>query len=311
VVFVRFALMVTTLLIVTIAVRLGDAQSRADPRDIGAIAGTTPGPARVVVIGDFGYEEGRGPQRQVLDAIRARHQRQPYHFGITVGDNFYPSGVDTRAELDRRWAAAGYPSLGVPFYATLGNHDYRAQPEEQIRNDGSTWRMPYRYYTFQAGSARFLALDTDEGTTGRKNPFRLFGLIRRPWSEAQLAWVRDTLTAQSAARWTIVYGHHPIFSDGHHGDTARLRTRGGLLDVLRQHRVDLQHHAPEGAAAGGHFLVAGGGGREARAIDRKRAVFVASAYGFAELDVDESRLAFRIMAADGRVLHEPTALTKP
>src|SRR6266705_140231 len=59
---------------------------------------------------------------------------------------------------------------------------------------------PSPYYTFSAGPAQFFALDTNEV------------------SEAQLLWL-DAELKKSSAKWKLVYGHHPIYSDGRHGDS--------------------------------------------------------------------------------------------
>ncbi len=297
-------------------------QPAGDQRDIGALAGLSSSPIRVVVIGDFGEETSRPREgaKAVFDAIRSRHQRvgEAYDFGITVGDNFYPSGVRSRQELDERWKASGYASLNIRFYATLGNHDYRGNADAQVVSNGSTWNLPFPYYTFAAGQARFFALDTDEDTSETMNPFLLFGLIKRSWSKAQRDWVASALTTHAAATWKIVYGHHPVYSDGGHGNTGRLRKEGGLLDIMRERKVDLyiaghdhdlQYHAPEGDK-GIQFIVAGGSGRELRPITKKDAIFAASAFGFAELVIDAKTLTFRILGRDGKPLHEPKPLEK-
>jgi hypothetical protein len=292
-------------------------------RDAGTIPGPASGPLRVVVIGDFGEQSDHPLEgaRAVAAAVLARHNRQglAYHFGITVGDNFYPRGVRSETELKQRWEATGYPKLNLPFYATLGNHDYAGNEGAQI-GSLDMWRMPSTYYTFAAGHARFFALDTDEGTTGRWNPFFLFGLIPRSWSSTQRDWLAGALRAHANATWKIVYGHHPIYSDGRHGNTSRLLKRGGLLDTMREARVDLfvaghdhdlQYHAPGPDDGSMHFIVAGGGGRELRAIELKHAAFVKSAFGFAELEITERTLTLRILDSAGQVLHEPEPLSKP
>jgi hypothetical protein len=63
------------------------------------------------------------------------------------------------------WWSDLYDPLRIPFYATLGNHDW-GQPnspaaEIVFSQRSPSWRMPAAYYTFTAGDAHFFALDTD------------------------------------------------------------------------------------------------------------------------------------------------------
>ena len=54
----------------------------------------------------------------------------------------------------------------------------------------------------------------------------------------QFAWLADELAgARRRAPWLFVLGHHPVFSDGSHGDTRSLVDH--LDPLLRRHRVDL------------------------------------------------------------------------
>lgn len=270
-------------------------------RDLGSVADPGHTALRVVAIGDFGYRgEGSG-QEAVAASIRRLHGELPFHLGLTLGDNFYPDGVTS--VKDPHWSGIwepGYGPMRIPFFASLGNHDYHGKVQAQIDYSGlsSTWRMPHRYYTFSAGPAQFFALDTDEGTAGRL-------LFAKPWSDAQARWLDAALT-RSQAPWKIVYGHHPIYSDGHHGDEKRLQKK--LLPILNKHGVaaylcghehDLQHHVQGGI----DFFVAGGGGRQTRAVEKRRAVFAAGRHGFLEIQATQRTLVFRLRAANGAVVH--------
>src|SRR5262245_17671053 len=88
-------------------------------------------PVRVLALGDFGFgaEEDKSlagtGQREVAQALRRAHHRRPYDFGLTLGDNFYPSGMES--PNDARWQglwADLYDDLDLEFYASLGNHDW-------------------------------------------------------------------------------------------------------------------------------------------------------------------------------------------
>ena len=57
---------------------------------------------RVVAFGDFGEPGDDAGLPQVAAAINAIHQQQPFHLGLTLGDNFYPRGV--KSFDDPHWA---------------------------------------------------------------------------------------------------------------------------------------------------------------------------------------------------------------
>jgi tartrate-resistant acid phosphatase type 5 len=251
-------------------------------------------PVRVVAFGDFGT--GSEAQKQVAAAVMKYHRQTPFDFGITLGDNFYPVGMESPG--DPRWATQWeqlYQPLGVKFYATLGNHDW-GHPDspaaEILYSDKSqTWRMPSPYYTFTAGPAQFFALDTNR------------------ISEAQLIWLKEEL-AKSQTKWKVAYGHHHVYS-ATRGDNAGLI--GRLLPVLQAGGVDLyicghdhnlQHVRPEG---GVHFFVAGGGGAGTYELkDYERTIFKAQTHGFASLEADAKQLKVRLVRADGAQVYEYT-----
>jgi hypothetical protein len=247
---------------------------------------------RVLAFGDFGT--GTIPQKQVAKAMLEYHRKSPFDFAVTLGDNFYSVGMDS--PTDPRWKTWWddlYNPLGIKFYATLGNHDWGQadSPAAEIlySRDSSSWQMPSTYYTYTAGPVQFFAMDTNEV------------------SEAQLMWLKSELS-KSRARWKIVYGHHPIYSAGQHGNNVGLIAR--LLPVLKGqvdlylagHDHDLQHLKPEGNV---HFFVSGGGGAGIRVINaNERSLFAKSSYGFLVLDADTTELKFTFVAPDSSTLYE-------
>jgi len=247
---------------------------------------------RVVALGDFGT--GTDEQKQVAAAMLANHRQSPFDIGVTVGDNFYPVGMES--PKDKRWKSWWeqlYAPLQIAFYPVLGNHDWYDfdSPAAEIlySDDSKIWRMPSPYYTYIAGPVQFFAIDTNDV------------------SIKQLQWL-DSELKKSRATWKVVYGHHPIYSDGYHGDNSRVKEQ--LLPLLKNrvdlylagHEHDLQHLKPE---AGVHFVVTGGGGRELRTPQpTSRALFAKEAHGFTILEVSQSRFDIRFVGADSKTLHE-------
>ena len=235
--------------------------------------------------------------RAISVDLLGRHSRKIVkraRLAVTLGDNFYPAG--SAGPNDPRWERdfeALYGKLGVPFYASLGNHDWLLadSPAAEIlhASPGGHWRLPAQRYTFVAGPAQFFAVDTS--------------LLSR----AQLEWL-DRELGRSTARWKIVYGHHPIYSHGAHGDQPAVRDN--LLPLLRGrahlyvcgHDHDMQVLAPDN---GVHFVVAGGGGAMTRPITPgPRSLFAASRNGFAVLEAGQDKLAVRLVGDDGQTLYE-------
>ena len=247
-------------------------------------------PVRILAFGDFG--DGSEAQKQVAGAMLAYHRRNRFDFALTLGDNFYSTGMESPADPRwKTWWSDLYDPLRIPFYATLGNHDWGHpnSPAAEIvfAQQSPSWRMPAAYYTFTAGDAQFFALDTD--------------VI----SEKQLLWLKDELDA-SKARWKIVYGHHPIYSEGSHEDNNTKIAQ--LLPLLRDradiylagHDHDMQHLKPEGRL---HFFIAGTGGKLRPIEPGPRSLFAKSAHGFAVLEVQPEAVNVVFIGVGGEELY--------
>lgn len=248
---------------------------------------------RFVAFGDFGNSSE--DEKAVAGEILKVHKKKPFDFGITLGDNFYPRGAESTS--DPRWHAWWerlYGRLGIPFYPTLGNHDWlnsgSAAAEVLYSRQSRSWQMPSPYYTYTAGPAQFFALDTAYLTEG------------------ELLWLKGELQ-RSHAKWKIVYAHHPFYSaTATRGDNKLLIER--LLPLLKDsadmyiagHDHNLQVFKPEGKL---HFVVAGGGG--ATLYDMKqygRSQFKSKTHGFAVIEVNEHRIEVKLIDSGGKTLYE-------
>lgn len=249
---------------------------------------------RVLAFGDFG--DGSPRQEHLAESMRRLHAQKPFDLAITLGDNFYPAGMS--APTDARWQrdfARLYEPMRIRFYPTLGNHDWLLadSPAAEVLHSAQSdyWRMPAVRYTFVAGPIQFFAVDTN--------------LLSR----AQLDWL-DRELGRSTARWKIVYGHHPIFSYGAHGEEPAVRDnllpllRGRAQIYLCGHDHDLQHLGPED---GVHFVIAGGGGTQPRRTSSgPRSLFAASKNGFAVIEGSSSSLSISLVGEDLKILHRFT-----
>ncbi len=254
------------------------------------------GTLRVLAFGDFGT--GKAPQQRVATGMEAQ---KPYDFGITLGDNFYENGLnsDTHPRWQTDWENL-YSDLGIRVYATLGNHDYydaASPPAEMKRSSLSqTWCLPKPYYTYVAGPVQFFAIDTDPIAKGQ------------PSVPAQMKWLKESLAA-SKATWKVVYGHHPIYTNGKHGGDQGVipEVKGTILEVLKQNKVDvyiaghdhdLEALKPEG---GVWFFVSGGGGTKLRPLKTSTCrQWAKSMHGFTVLEADQETLTVGFFDDQGK-----------
>ncbi|MBK5294708.1 MAG: metallophosphoesterase [Acidobacteriia bacterium] len=249
-------------------------------------------PIRALAFGDYG--QGTDLQRNAAAAMLQYHKQKPFDFAVTLGDNFYSKGMES--PWDPRWKTWWddlYNPLGIPFYVSLGNHDWGlpgSPAAEWVYGLSSpSWKMPSTRYTFTAGAAQFFALDTDV------------------FSHAQALWLAEELD-KSTAKWKVVYAHHPIYSHGQHGNGDNLIEM--LLPVLKGradiylvgHEHDMQHLKPEG---GVHLFIAGSGGARPRPITPgERSLFAASSNGFAVLDITDTECKVSFFDSGLKALYE-------
>jgi len=175
---------------------------------------------RLIAVGDIG--EGNGSQRRNAEAMatvcrdKADHHGLGCHMLLTLGDNLYPEGApspDSPIWDTNLWSPwAPVVELGLPVYATLGNHDYGERgfsverASHQLAHSHPLWNLPARHYALTAGPVRLVALDT--------NPI----LLEPLWGDSpQRAWVDEALS-QGDAPWKLAFGHHPYRSNGQHGN---------------------------------------------------------------------------------------------
>lgn len=194
--------------------KTADAGSRMVDAGIASVDAGMPA-VRFIAMGDTG--KGNPGQYQVGQAIGTLCQSQGCDFVVLLGDNFYPSGVDSTT--DPLWQSAfvkPYASVNAPFYAVLGNHDCGAngagtdfpRGDNQVAYSkvSSKWRMPGRHYTWKVGEVDFFAADTNRS---------MFGVDAEARADFE-KWM-----PAATGRWKIAFAHHPYLSNGPHGNAGR------------------------------------------------------------------------------------------
>ncbi len=260
---------------------------------------------RFIAFGDHGT--GSKDQQRVADVMAMRAARDKVDFMLTLGDNFYGSGVDStddpqwKTKWENVYAAK---SLQIPVYPTLGNHDHKGSVQAQIDYSkiNPNWKLPARYYTFRlpldgGEHAQFFALDTD--VFGRADP-------------DQLTWLKRELGA-SKARWKIVFGHHPLYS--HSKRFHNLRMIRHLEPILRRFNVDLyvagHDHVLEmlKPVHGVNYVVSGAGGGPGKAYSvrwTESSHYAATRGGFCLFRLSKTELVIEFVRMNGETQYAHT-----
>lgn len=187
-------------------------------------------------IGDWGCPGA------IQDSVAAAMAKESgARFILAVGDNFYEDGVSsTRDALwDEVWAGVYHklPNLvQMPWYACLGNHDYRKNPLAQIEYSkvDERWNMPNLYYNFvkelpDGSRCNFIMIDTQQLDDRDEHS-------KREICDKHMQWLEATLKANTC-EWIIACGHYPLFSVGMHGGNSRLRAK--LTPLFEKYGVDM------------------------------------------------------------------------
>ncbi|MBW8745644.1 MAG: metallophosphoesterase [Sphingomonas sp.] len=279
--------------------------------------GASERPFSFLVVGDWG-RDGAQHQRDVADAMGRAAADAGARFIISVGDNFYEDGVQSAADAQWRTSFEAIytaPSLQVPWFVALGNHDYRGNPQAQIDYAAKSgrWRMPKRYYqlsgtAFGAPELDLFVIDTSPlvHKYREKVDAQIARNVAGQDADAQLAWLDRSLAA-STAPIKLVIGHHTLRSGGSgHGETPEIVER--VLPLLKQRRVavyinghdhDLQHIRADGL----DYLCCGAGS-EVRPVKRVAGTqFCAAQSGFALLTLAGSELAAEFRDYTGQRLY--------
>ncbi len=282
--------------------------------------------SHLLMVGDWGYEDFEA-QSRVAKAMQGYVREQGFTTEalLMLGDNWY--GTLPGGAKDKRWQVQFeemYPKsvFDCPAYAIPGNHDYQRMPASKVAAEleyakvpGTRWTMPSLWYSFTFPAKKplvtVIALDSnmpsESGKWDRGTDFTL-----RPEQQAeQLVWLKAELEKPRNTPFLVVMGHHPIFSNGPHGDHKVLIRDWEPL--LREHKVhmylaghdhDMQHLEFEGHPTS--FVLSGGGGADLynlKIAQAQRGPMAEKVYGFSELIVAQEMLTLRHLDEQGKVIH--------
>lgn len=281
-----------------------------------------------IVMGDWG-RNGADHQKQVAAQMGKTASTLKTQFVISTGDNFYPSGVVS--EWDPLWKYSFEDiytdfSLQWDWYPVLGNHDYKTNPDAQIKysNISRRWKMPARYYskkffingdTTQAVLIAFI--DTNPLIPEFYKNAEYGPNVKTQDTTKQKKWLAKVLSdADKNIKWKIVVGHHPMFTGGERTekyDTKAIRST--LLPLLDKYNVDayiaghehnLQHIVPAGKTQ--HFI-SGAASEKTPARLLPQSEMAASEYGFMVFSATANSILVQTINYTGKVIYT-TTLTK-
>ena len=290
---------------------------------------------RILVVGDAGVRDGgwgdESDRERKAVAARAREicSLDRCDLIVMLGDNLYEKGIRKRSveedeaalvEIVRSFLA----EPDTPVYLVMGNHDWSPRIAKHATVDRQlTWiadtgapdvRGDAHFYNFAAGPVGIWVLDTTPLV--RKST-----LARDP---ALLRWLDDMAEAEVA--WKIVLAHHPMRSNGEHGNPGDYRepplpfaiwpgkTYRTLLDTkiegvadlhLGGHEHNLQFWAPTGASAAGALTASAVVGSAAKCTGPGKRLLnpamqiEAYNYGFAVLEASSDSLSLEFHLVDG------------
>ena len=263
----------------------------------------------LLAMGDWG--SNKAPQKEVASALSDYVQKSGKKFDgiLLAGDNFYTPLTGTSDPLWQTLFEQMYDPkvLNFPFYAALGNHDYQGGKAEIERayareHPESRWKMPARYYRVELPEkdplVTVLMLDSDRQVMNDAD-----------WN-AETYWITQELAKPRTSKWLVCVAHHPLFSNGNHGDNGVLQNTWGPLFMKYKvdlyicgHDHDLQHlEIPNTTTS---FILVGGGGQGIRPMRVDvRGPFSKSSYGFASLHFSPEAMTVQLISKDLEVLHE-------
>lgn len=274
-----------------------------------------------VAIGDWG-RNGADHQREVAVQMGKWTREHPNDFIISTGDNFYPSGVIS--EHDPLWRYSFEDiytdfSLQWDWYPILGNHDYKSDPDAQVRYSkiSRRWKMPARYYSkefrLKDGKTALLAfIDTNPMIPEFYENKEYGPHVAGQHPERQLAWLDELLSA-SKATWKIVIGHHPVYTAGPRTENYDTKAvRKVLQPILEKHQIPVylsghEHSLQDLHEEGTCFRqLISGGGSEITPVkpDLNFVKYAAAAYGFMYFSLNQEKMQVQCIDHQGKLLYK-------
>lgn len=290
-----------------------------------------PDAKHAIIVGDWGWADPAQGQSQVAAAMRRYTLEQKLNSEalLLLGDSWYgdlSGGADSP-----RWQSgfeAMYPEDAFPnrAYTIAGNHDYQHAPISKVEAEleyakrkmtaagrPMRWTMPSLWYRFVLPEKNPLltVIALDSNVPGHRSFGAGFYTMTEAMRQQQLTWLEEELKKPRDTPFLAVMAHHPMYSNGKHGDHPILIQDWDHL--LREHQVhlylaghdhDLQHLEFEGHPTS--FFCSGAGGADLYDLHhskQNRGPFAEKVFGFSHLEMTSELLTLRHLDENGTVLH--------
>lgn len=270
----------------------------------------------ILAVGDTGKaNEGQFAVGRAM----ARECRQiQCKFSLLLGDNIYDTGISSPQDQQMvEKFEKPYAEMPVPFYVTLGNHDYGKYANDWKKGDyqvqyserNPNYILPSHYYTFEKNDVLFLVIDTSR-------------LFHDKDTNQQIEIIRSAIL-KSKAKWKVAVGHHPYISNGKHGNAGNYdgvpfppysgsvvkkfveKFLCGKVDIyISGHDHNLQTLPGRGSCSKTLFVVSGTGASEDKKLGNRNPSYYQSAtLGFTSLKFTSDKIAVSHHNVEGQVLH--------
>lgn len=275
-------------------------------------------PLNLILANDLG-RNGYYDQKPVAAMMGRMAENIDIECVVAAGDVHHFEGV--RSTSDPLWLTNyeliyDHPELMIPWYAILGNHEYRGNPQAVIdySHISGRWNMPAPYYTKVLESdditIRLVMIDTAPLINKYRRDCEDYPQAGLMDDARQLTWIDSVLTA-AREDWVIVVGHHPIYADTDKNESERGDLQKRLDPILRKHANvsfylcghihNFQHIRRPGATFDYVVNTSGSLSRPVRKIEGTQ--FCSDVTGFSLITADKKELALHLIDRDGRVVY--------
>jgi hypothetical protein len=239
-------------------------------------------------------------------------------FVVTCGDNFHGKGVSSIT--DPLWSVNfekvyTNKSLMIPWYITLGNHDYEGNVEAELEyaKTSKRWIEPARYFSFtkklhDTTPVLFVILDSSPFVEEYINQKEDGHHVSGQKTAVQVQWC-DSVLSTSIASWKFVFFHHPAYSaSSTHGSTAEIQRvfvplfeKYHVNACFSGHDHDLQHSRPDSASV--EYFGCGGGSDTRPAGQAAFTKYSIASLGFGVVSLTQSTMKFSFVNEKGEQIY--------